>query len=484
MNLRDSASLRLVVSLLVVYLSSTALIFFFLEYQLESTLAKGVDLSLQEERNLLQVQYHDYGMVGLRRSVQGELDSDGSQHHAFRVIARNRRIILQPRGKPLPTLEPFSGVREMDLDTDDDRSRRVRVMSFPVGDGMTGFIATSMGPVGSLIDEFRYTFLVTSSLVSLFGLELGILLARRFRGKIEAFNRHTRQIVASGDLSSRMPVSGRDEFCELAANMNAMLERIEKLVQGIHQVSDNIAHDLRTPLTRLRADVQVSLQQKDAAQHRDTLERVLLELEKMQAIFNSLLAISRAESGGVQVKRTVVNFSGLLAEMLELYGPSAEDHGLAMSDAIAPGLLVHGNRQLLAQVLSNLLDNALKYVPQGGKIRVTARLRNQHVRVLVEDSGPGIPDDMHEKVFERFARLDPSRTVAGVGLGLSLAKAFVELHHGKLRVGRSKLGGSAFGMDFPAAQRERTPEDITVAPGMGFSADPRAGVAIRSRHSQ
>jgi len=288
-------------------------------------------------------------------------------------------------------------------------------------------------------------------MVSLLGLALGFWLARRFRGRIDAFNRHTKLIVQSGDLSSRMPVVGNDEFSVLAGNMNAMLERIEKLVQGIRQVSDNIAHDLRTPLTRLRADVQVALQQGGAEAHKAALERVHGELEKMQSIFSSLLAISRAESGGMPVKRAVVDFSELLTELVELYTPSAEEHGLVLHGDVADGLLIYGNRQLLAQIISNLLDNALKYVPAGSEVRLRAQRQDSQIKVVVEDGGPGIPPTMRDKVFERFTRLDPSRTMAGSGLGLSLAKAFVEIHHGTIAITKSPLGGSAFILDLPAA---------------------------------
>lgn len=451
MKFLDSAPLRLVTGLLLVYLCSATLIFFFLDFQLTSTLTKEVDHALSEESNLLQLQYRDNGTDGLYRAIKSEIESEGSQSHGFRILDPKNQITYQAGGLALPMVKLFPGVQQLELEASDGKIHTARVISFALGEGMSGFVATSMESVLALVNGFRQTFLVTASMVSLLGLALGLWLARRFRDRIDAFNRHTKLIVQSGDLSSRMPVVGNDEFSELSNNMNAMLGRIEKLVQGIHQVSDNIAHDLRTPLTRLRADVQVALQQQDASAHHAALERALTELEKMQVVFNSLLAISRAESGGVAIKRAVVDFTELLEELLELYVPSAEDHGLSLVGEVAAGLHVYGNRQLLAQSFSNLLDNALKYVPAGGSIRLVAGKSEGRIKVMVEDSGPGIPEEMRDKVFERFTRVDPSRTIAGSGLGLSLAKAFIELHHGSLRVSKSAIGGCAFEVDLPAA---------------------------------
>lgn len=451
MKLSKSAPIRLALGLLATFLAGAALLFFFLDYQLAATLTRELDRGLVEQRDLLQRQYRDNGTAGLHRAIENKIESEGSQSHGFLILDPQKKITYQAGGLAIPMTTPFSGIQQTSLETSDGKTHAVRIIAFPVGQEMTGFAASSMEQVQGLIENFRQTFLLTAGVVTLFGLALGYWLVWRFRARIEAFNRHTQLIVQSGDLSSRMPVMGADEFSVLASNMNAMLERIEKLVQGIRQVSDNIAHDLRTPLTRLRSDVQVALQQGDAEAHKAALERVHGELEKMQSIFSSLLAISRAESGGMPVKRAVVDFSELLNELVELYIPSAEEHGLVLHGEVADGLLIYGNRQLLAQIISNLFDNALKYVPAGREVRLQAQRQESQIKIVVEDSGPGIPPAMRDKVFERFTRLDPSRTMAGSGLGLSLAKAFVELHHGTIAIAKSPLGGSAFILDLPAA---------------------------------
>lgn len=273
---------------------------------------------------------------------------------------------------------------------------------------------------------------------------------RQFRRQLGSFDEQTTLILDSGDLSRRLPVKKQDEFAALAARVNAMVGRLEQQVVQARQTGDNIAHDLRTPLTRLRADVEAALRREDPAAHRDALVRTLAEIEGMQQIIDALLAISRAEGGGMRVQRKAVDLSGLLEEMAELYGPSAEEKALSLETRVEPGLLVGADRQLLARIFANLLDNALKYVPAGGKVVLEAAYRGDRVEISVEDSGPGIPVEMRDKVFERFARLDPSRTLPGAGLGLSLVKAFVELLNGNIRIADSRLGGAAFIVSLPA----------------------------------
>ncbi|MBU1977901.1 MAG: HAMP domain-containing histidine kinase [Gammaproteobacteria bacterium] len=236
----------------------------------------------------------------------------------------------------------------------------------------------------------------------------------------------------------------------------ALLRRqLVSVTQSSRQTGDNIAHDLRTPLTRLRADVEDALRHDDSEMHRATLERVLDEIQNMQNIVNALLALSQAEAGVMRVRKKTVDLSGLLEELIELYIPSAEERQLTLQGRIAPNLNIEADRQLLARIFANLFDNELKYVPAGGTILLTALASGPHVEIRVEDDGPGIPVEMRDKIFERFARLDPSRTLSGgSGLGLSLVKAFAQLLQGEVRVVESSLGGAAFILTLPASAAE------------------------------
>jgi signal transduction histidine kinase len=257
--------------------------------------------------------------------------------------------------------------------------------------------------------------------------------------RVETINATSRKIM-SGNLSERVPVTRRnDEFDGLANSLNRMLDRIEQLMQGMKEVTDNVAHDLKTPLTRLRNRAESALRegQGEGAQ-RQALETTIEESDRLIKTFNALLMIARAEAGTPSGALSELDLSAVVADVAELYGPLAEDEGLELVAEVAPGVKLNGNRELLGQALVNLVENALKYYePVEGKAgRITVSLRQAGGRVLIEvaDNGRGIPDEDRPRVVERFVRLEKSRTMPGSGLGLSLVSAVARLHGGELRL--------------------------------------------------
>jgi len=265
----------------------------------------------------------------------------------------------------------------------------------------------------------------------------GIAMARDAMGRIEAINRTTREIM-SGDLRQRVRLSGGDdELDHLAANLNVMLDQIESLMTGMRHVTESIAHDLRTPLTRLRSRLEIALlsDQADVEVYRLVIQDTIIEADRLLATFTALLDIAKAESGGPEAFQPV-DLAELAADAADLYEPVAEEKGLIFDTRVAGGGTVMGNRQLLAQALANLLDNAVKYTPAGGRIE----LEVEGATVTVADSGPGIPPDMRDKVLKRFVRLEASRSSPGNGLGLSLVDAVARMHGARLALEDNRPG--------------------------------------------
>ncbi|HEX7883595.1 MAG TPA: ATP-binding protein [Afipia sp.] len=318
--------------------------------------------------------------------------------------------------------------------------------------------------VGRDLEERRRLFAIVAKaaqwsvlIVVVLGLAGGVFVARRVLRRIDAMTGTTQRIMA-GDLSERLPV-GRsgDEIDRLAENLNAMLERIEALMVGLKEVSDNIAHDLKTPLTRLRNRAEEALAKAgNEGEYRAALERTIDESDGLIRTFNALLMIARAESG--QARDNMIDFDA--AEVAhgihELYEPLAEDKGLTL-DVAADAATIHGNRELISQALANLVENAIKYgrpvkaptdaapgdasgAEKSPDILIEARREGDNVLLSVTDHGSGIPEADRQRAVERFVRLEASRTQPGSGLGLSLASAVATLHGGGLRLADSQPG--------------------------------------------
>ena len=264
----------------------------------------------------------------------------------------------------------------------------------------------------------------------------GLFVARRVLMRVDAMSASAAAIMG-GHLSGRLPIAGSgDELDRLASNLNAMLARIETLLKGMKEVSDNIAHDLRTPLTRLRNNADEALREKDPERKEGALEKIIGDADELIRIFDALLTIARAESGSGP-KMEDFDVAQVARDVSELYEVVAEERDVAFSSDIDPALVVRGNRELIAQALSNLLDNGLKYgvPPAAGataSLRLVARRRGTRAYIAIEDRGPGVPVADRGRVLERFVRLEASRTMPGSGLGLSLVAAIVRLHNGSV----------------------------------------------------
>jgi len=307
------------------------------------------------------------------------------------------------------------------------------------------FVGADIGEDKAYVNNVVRALQGAVALFVVLGLAGGVLMsrnvARSFAGLTEVVDK-----VRNGDLAARATVRGtRDEFDELAAGVNEMLDRLERSMAGHKHAGDAIAHDLRSPLTRLRARLEAAYLDVEAGKGDPTqaLAQALEDTDGVLKTFGAVLSIARLQAAGAAPNPVVFDPAELAADISELYEPLCEDKGIDFAAELSRDLTVRGNREFLAQALANILDNAVKYTPAGGAIMLRVRRRSSgEIEFSVTDTGPGVPDGDRERVVERFVRLENSRNQPGAGLGLSLVAAVAEAHGGRLELaeGPGKVG--------------------------------------------
>jgi len=329
-----------------------------------------------------------------------------------------------------------------------DRPKRAGVAvvrSVELGNGMRLVVGRDVVERRGYSAIILQSFLVGVVGIILFSIVAGGVTARRVLKRIDTI-RDTSTKIMAGNLSERVPITKRDdEFDGLARNLNAMLDRIEQLLQGLKEVTDNVAHDLKTPLTRLRNQAEGALRDTAGPETREkALETVIAESDRLIQTFNALLMIARVEAGAPSGALSEIDVSAIVADVAELYTPVAEDEGIEVTTAIADGVVLKANRELVGQAMVNLLENAMKYAKpedgSAGRITVDLRREGAQVVIVVADNGPGIPEADRARVLERFVRLEKSRSEPGSGLGLALVNAVARLHGGTFRIEDNEPG--------------------------------------------
>ena len=312
-------------------------------------------------------------------------------------------------------------------------------------DGSKLLLAQSLEQAEELQEVILYTIIVILLVSVGLALTMGWFIGRTLLARIDKINK-TAKAISSGDFSQRVPLSKHnDEFTDLAKQLNHMLMRNEQLLMGMRQVTDNIAHDLRQPLSRLRNRLEITLLEKrDTLEYQQVLSETIEDAEELIRTFNALLEIAQTEAGSFRGEWQAVDLSVLLAGLGGLYQELAESQGKQLKINVQQKLSVVGNRHLLAQAISNLLDNAIKYTANQGQISLSAEQQGTGVVVTISDNGAGIPVEKRTLVLERFYRLDSARSTSGNGLGLSLVKAVVELHGATLKFEDNKPGLAIF----------------------------------------
>lgn len=420
--------------------------------------------TISEEVPILGRAYERGGLPLLVRFVEQRSRQPGANLYLLadpqgRILAGNVEA-LQPGVLDIdgwsdtPFLYSRFGAAESEANIDAHRAVAF-VMRLP--NQMILLVGRDLGEAERFRFVMRRALMLALGFMGLGALVIWYVVGRRALKRIDRVSDAGRRIMA-GDLSGRLPISGTgDEFDRLSENLNAMLGRIASLNEGLKQVSDNIAHDLKTPLTRMRNRAEAALAGGDrSGDHRKALETTIAEADQLIRTFNAILMISRLEAGYSVEQTGQIDLTAIIADVVELYEPLAEENGVELVSDAAENAAIMGNRELVGQALSNVVDNAIKYSQGHGdapKVVVSLTRQAEAWRIDVADSGPGIPEADQARVTERFVRLEDSRSQPGSGLGLSLAKAIMEFHGGRLELS-SRNPGLCVSMIFPDRKAE------------------------------
>lgn len=439
-----TSTFRLSALYLLIFAFSMALILSYVFWNTAGLMERQVDETIRAEVQGLADQYRVRRLVGMRDVIQRRIDEENG---ALYLLSDEDGLRLAGNLTGFPQNDVAeSGWIDFPYEVGQGASRKrhsARAYHTQLSGGYTLVVGRDVQELRQFADLIRSSLFWALGMALIFGLSGGFLISRNFLNRVDDIAATSHSIM-SGDLSRRMPVSGtNDELDRLARSLNDMLDQIERLMAGMKEVSSNIAHDLKTPLTRLRARVEDALRSEKKADYREALTSTLEESDRLLQTFNALLSIARAEAGQSREGLHDLDAHDVMADIAELYEPMAEEQGGTLTFAAPQGLWVKGDRQLLAQALGNLIDNALKYgAGADGAVAValTGAVEGNHVVLIVADHGPGIAPENRERVVERFVRLDDSRSKPGNGLGLALVASVVKLHGGALRLDDNNPG--------------------------------------------
>jgi len=303
-----------------------------------------------------------------------------------------------------------------------------------------------------LKERFFYSSLWSIILIIILGISGGYILSRNFLKRISNINKTSKKIM-DGNLSERLPTSkGRDELNQLSSNLNEMLDRLDSLMTNMKQVTDNIAHDLRTPLNRIRTNLEVTLMSNsDIDQYKKSIDDAIIETDNLIKTFNSILSISKVDSGASDLDKSTINITDLIINLFDLYEPITDSKGIILKQDANEEVKIEGNNNLLSQAVANLIENSINYGSsnESPKITIGAKNNKESISLWVSDNGIGIKEEDKQKVLERFVRLDSSRSLKGSGLGLNLVNSATKFHNGIIKLLDAKPSGLIVLIEIP-----------------------------------
>ena len=452
-NAVRTSAFRLTLLYTAVFAASVLVLLGFLYWRTVALIDRQARDTIEAEIRGLAEQYDQRGLPGLVELIRQRAALVGNDDHVY-LLTTPSLLPLAGNLERWPDEQTKNGWLSLSLSKMDEgrlMPHPVEARSFLLPGGFRLLVGRDVLERGKfrliVLEAFAWSLAATLIL----GLIGGLLLSRRILGRVEQVAGTARRIMA-GDLTQRLTRNGSgDEFDRLAAILNGMLDRIERLMAGMRLATDSLAHDLRRPLTRLKARVELALlQPADAERDRRALADVLEQSDSALLLFESLLKIAMAESGAAVTELRPLDLAALTRDATELYEPLADDNGITIEVKADQPAMLYGQGELLAQSIANLLDNAVKYTPQGGRIGVAVTTQDDRVALTIADSGPGINAADRLRVLDRFVRLEESRSSPGSGLGLSLVNAVARLHGADLSLDDNNPGLRVCLM-FPAA---------------------------------
>lgn len=431
-QLLRSAGFRLALSYALVFGASALLLIVVLWASSINILTRQVDAAIDADAQGLAEQWDEGRAAALLETIQNRISGDPDNNSLYMVLdPLGRRVTGNLDNWPAQVAKTGQGYEVQVEHNGASNLARFHRYDLPLGYSLlVGREVSSRAALRSLLTETLLWALVLIALLSVAG---GLILQQLFSRMVRHVSQ-TADAISAGDLSRRVAISGRgDEFDRLAETINDMLDRLSRLMDGVRQVSNAIAHDLRTPITRARARLEDAVAHgEDSAQLRCAIERAVSDLDAITNVFQALLRISEIEAGARRSAFILLDARPLLDDICDLYSAVAEESELSLTMHVSGELLVRGDRELIQQAVANLLDNAIKFSPPGGSVAIRAEVGPDGLRISVADQGEGIPEAELARATERFFRGETARHTPGFGLGLTLVRAVAQLHGGAL----------------------------------------------------
>jgi len=445
---------RMTLLFLAVFALAAAAFLAYAWFATAGEVTRRADAEITREMNSLEAVYRRAGVEGLNQSLIER--AGGERPFLYLLLDKTgERITGSIAESPVDATGPgetWAGFSVTDVDNDGNEIKRpARGVQEQLEGGETLFVGADVGESEGFVSGIVNALWGAGALVILLGLAGGAIVSRNVSRHMAGLT-DTVSAVRGGDLKARAKVRGaRDEYDELAEGLNEMLDRLERSMGGLRHAGDAIAHDLRSPLTRLRARMEAALIEVEAGKGdpKQALIQALDDADGVLTTFNAVLAIARLQAAGQAPDQTLFDPGQLAADIAELYEPLCEDKGLDFKAELTPQLQVKAARPILTQALANIIDNAIKYTPSGGAVMLRVRRRSSgEIEFSVTDTGPGVPEEHRARVVQRFVRLENSRSEPGSGLGLSLVAAVAEAHGGRLELdeGPGEYNGSGPGL--------------------------------------